>query len=199
MKNQVKFAENVMLIDIAFLNDIACSAKNFFSKKLGRELSNIDLPAWLSYLALDAGLREGDNKIQVILLYEEDANDLACCEPSDFKSLDGMACRTPIGEFVFSCITPTKIASCQELYSELMNLVLDSADVNRLMLVPCHPLYGDRVEDDLRKFFNGKSEEECSKTVYFTIEEPQQPVLCRWDFAFYSLAQAFGIKPGELQ
>lgn len=199
MENQVKFSGNVILIDVAFLNEIACNAKKFLSERLGRELPEIDLPAWLSYLALDAGLREGDNEIQVLLLRDEGMHQLKSCEPSDLDSLDGMACRTPLGEFSFTCVTPAKIASCQELYLDLMNLVLDSADVKHLMLVPFHPLYGHLVEEDLRRFFNGKSEEERGKAVYFVMEEPLQPVLCRSDSIVYSLAQSLGIRSDELQ
>ncbi|WP_300700782.1 DUF6621 family protein [Bacteroides sp.] len=198
MEDKVEFSENVILIDVVFLNKIAYHAKKVLGERLGRELPSIDLPAWLSYLSLDAGLRGSDNEIQVILLHDEATHELDGCEPANLDGLNGMACRTSLGEFAFSCVTPAQITSCEALYLDLMNLALDSADVKRLMLVPFHPLYGDRVEDGLREFFAGKSEEQCARAVYFVMEEPLQPVLARWDLILYSLAQAFGIKSDEL-
>lgn len=194
----MKFSGNVILIDVTFINEVACHAKKFLSEKVGRELPEIDLLAWLSYIALDAGLREGDNEIQVLLVSDDGTHQLKNCEPSDLDSLDGMACRTPLGEFSFSCVTPARITSCEELFLDLMNLLLDSADVKRLMLVPFHLLYGHWVEEGLRKYFNGKSEEECGKAFYFITEELLQPVPCRSDSIAYSLTQALGVKSDEL-
>ena len=62
MEDKIKFPANVILIDVAFLNEVVYGAKNFLEGKLGRKLPDVDLPAWLSYLALDAGLREQENQ-----------------------------------------------------------------------------------------------------------------------------------------
>lgn len=199
MEEKAKFSENVILIDVAFLNEAACHARKFLGMKLGRDLPDMDLPAWFSYLSLDAGLRGDNNEIQVLLLQDEDTRELKGCRPSDLGSLDGMACRTSLGEFAFSCVNPSGITSCEELYLDLMKLALASAEVKHLMLVPFHLLYKDRVEEGLREFFQGKSEGECDKAMYFVMEEPLKPVLFRWDFIVYSLAQAWGIKSDELK
>ena len=44
MNDEIKFPANVILIDVAFLNETVCSAKNFLENKLGRKLPDIDLP-----------------------------------------------------------------------------------------------------------------------------------------------------------
>lgn len=199
MEEKTKFSENVILIDVAFLNEVVCDAQKFLGAKLGRQLPNIDLPAWLSYLSLDAGLRGDKNEIQVLLLHDEGVHELRCCEPSELTSLNGMACRTSLGEFAFACINPAGMTSCENMYLDLMNLVLDSVDVKHLMLVPLHSLYGDRVEDGLREFFKDKSKEECDKAMYFVMEKPSSMVPSRCDFITYSLLQALGIKSYELR
>lgn len=199
MEEKAEFSENVILIDVAFLNEVVCNARKFLGPKLGRELPEIDLLAWLSYLSLDAGLRGDSNEIQVLLLQDESTHELKGCEPSDLGSLDGMVCRTSLGEFAFSCVNSAGITSCEALYLDLMNLALDSAEVKHLILVPFHLFYKDRVEEGLRKFFKGKSEGECDKAMYFVMEEPLKPVYSRWDLIIYSLAQAFGIKSDELK
>lgn len=198
MEDKVKFSKNVILVDVAFLNQIVYHAKRVLGERMECEFPKIDLVAWLGYLSLDAGLRGSDNEIQVILVHDEATHELNCFEPIDLDGLNAMGCRTALGEFVFSCVTPARITSCEALYLDLMNLALDSADVKCLMLVPFHPLYGDRVEDGLRNFFEGKDEEQCSRAVYFVMEKPLTPVLARWDLIINSLAQAFGIKSDDL-
>lgn len=159
---------------------------------------HVDLPAWLSYLALDAGLREQENEVEVLLVHTPAADVLKCCEPSDVNKLNHQACRTPLGEFAFSSVTSSGLVSTEELFLDLMNLALDSADVKCLMLLPFHQVYGNGVEEKLAGFFKDKSEEERGKVVYFITEEPLSPVYCRLEPVFYSLAHAFGIKSDEL-
>jgi hypothetical protein len=173
-------------------------ARNFLEGKLGRKLPDVDLPAWLSYLALDAGLREQENEVEVLLVHTPAADVLKCCEPSDVNKLNHQACRTPLGEFAFSSVTSSGLVSTEELFLDLMNLALDSADVKCLMLLPFHQVYGNGVEEKLAGFFKDKSEEERGKAVYFITEEPLSPVYCRLEPVFYSLAHAFGIKSDEL-
>lgn len=199
MEEKAKFSENVILIDVAFWNKIVCKVQKILSTELGRELPDVDLPAWLTYLSLDAGLRGDANEIQVVLLHDEGTHHLKNCHPVSLDSLDGMACRTSLGEFAFSSVTPAGITSCEAMFLDLMNLALDSAEVKQLMLIPFHSLYGDRVEDGLREFFKGKGEEECSRATYFVMEEPLSPLPCRYDFISYSLLQAFGVKSDELK
>ncbi len=198
MEDKVKFSENVMLIDVAFLNEIVYNIKKILSSRMKRDLPDIDFPTWLSYLALDAGLREADNEIQVLLVHDGESGNLKCCLPSDLDQLNGMACRTPLGELMFTSVSVAGIVSCEQLYLDLMTLALDSAEVKRLMMVPYHPAYGDKVEETLRKFFKGKNEEECSKAIYFMLEKPSEPVFCLCDSIIHSLARSFGIKSDEL-
>lgn len=198
MEQNVKFAENVILVDVSFLNETVSDVKSFMGERLGRELPGVDLPAWFSYLALDAGLREGDNEIQVLLVHEGEVSALPHCRPASLKELDGMACRTPLGEFAFSCVTAADITDSSELFLDLMNLALDSADVKRLALVPFHRLYADRVEEELRKAFDKKEEKIKCQAVYFMMAAPQTPVPCACDSVLYSLSHVLGIQPEEL-
>ncbi|MBE6287880.1 MAG: L-selectin [Mediterranea massiliensis] len=198
MNEKIKFSANVMLIDVAFLNEVAANAQVFLSERIGRKLPDIDLPTWLSYLALDAGLREGENEIQVLLIHEEATQRLLACQPAELKSLNGMACRTTIGEFIFSCVTPADITHCEDLFVDLMTLAIDSADVERLTLLPCHPQYGEKVESALRQIAEDRGGEACDKAIYFCMQSPAQSLPCRTDSVIFSLAQAFGIRPEEM-
>ncbi len=198
MEDKIKFAQNVMLIDVAFLNDVALNIRTFLSRQLGRELPDIDLPEWLGYLALDAGLREGDNEIQVLLLHQEGIRKLSCCQPSRLDDLNAKACRVPLGEMAFACVTPAGITTCEALFLDLLTLALDAADVKRLMLVPSLS-YSSKVGEELEKLLRDKNEEERAKAVCFLLEKPSGPVSFQWDSVSYSLARAFGVRPDELK
>lgn len=198
MNEKIKFSANVMLIDVAFINEVVAGARSFLSSRIGRELPDVDLPAWLTYLALDAGLREGDNEIQVLLVHDENTHRLVGCQPTELTALNGMACRTALGEFLFSCVTPADITHCDDLFVDLMTLAIDSADVEQLALIPCHPQYGEIVENALRQVAEDRGGESCGKAIYFCMQPPRQSLPCRIDSVIYSLAQVFGIRPDEM-
>lgn len=200
MDNNIKFSESVILIDVSFLNETVGDIKSYMGERLGRELPDVDLPAWLSYVALDAGLRKGDNEIQVLLVHDGGVEALPHCLPASLKELDGRACRTSVGEFAFSCVTAADITTSADLFLDLMELALDSADVKRLALVPFHRLYAGRVEEGLRKFYEEKKVKETTgcQVVYFMMAAPEKPVPCTCDSVLYSLSHVLGIQPEEL-
>lgn len=200
MENNIKFASNVILVDVSFLNVTVSEIKSFASRQLGRKLPDLDLPTWLSYLALDAGLHEGDNEIQVLLVHDGKTSSLSCCRPSDLEKLDGMACRTPMGEFTFSYVTAAGITSSADLFLDLMNLAWDAENVELLALVPFHCLYEDWVEEELWRLSSKKMQcvKKTFRTVYLTESSPKEPIPCHHISVFYSLSYALGIQPGEL-
>lgn len=200
MEKNIKFSANVILVDVSFLDETVSNIKSFLAERLGRELPDMDLPAWFTCLALDAGLREGDNEIQVLLVHDGEMPVLPHCCPANLKELDGMACRTSLGELVFSCVNTAGMVTSADLFLDLMNLALDSADVKRLSLVPFHRLYADRVEEELRKFFDKKEEkgEADCQALYFMMAAPQTPVPCVCDSVLYSLSHVLGVQPEEL-
>lgn len=200
MENDIKFASNVILVDVSFLNVTASEIKSFASRQLGRKLPDVDLPTWLSYLTLDAGLHDGNNEIQVLLVHDGKTSSLSCCRPSDLEELDGMACRTPLGEFTFSYVTAAGITSSADLFLDLMDLAWDAENVELLALVPFHGQYADWVEDELWRLSSKKMQRarRAFRTVYFTASSPKNPIPCRHISAFYSLSYALGIQPGEL-
>ncbi len=88
------------------------------------------------------------------------------------------------GRICIFFVTSSGLVSTEELFLDLMNLALDSADVKCLMLLPFHQVYGNGVEEKLAGFFKDKNEEERGKAVYFITEEPLSPVYCRLERCF---------------
>ena len=71
---------------------------------------------------------------------------------SDLKSeLDGMAFKGPLGEFCFMAVSSEGFVSRGELYLDLLHIVLNSAEVKKLIVVPFNEKYGEEVENVLKE------------------------------------------------
>ena len=79
MAENVKLAENVILVDVAYFNDVVKDLKRYFELQLGRPLQNIYVEEWASYLALDSGVRDKDNNIEVLFVHDSQSNKLINC------------------------------------------------------------------------------------------------------------------------
>ena len=144
MDEKIKFPSNVVLIDAVFLNLVVTDLKKYFEKTLMRELQEIDLSELVTYIVLDAGMAVGDNQIQILMVYDKDSAQLSNCRPSDLSAeLNGVAFKSQFGEFSFASVPCEEMVSREELYLDLLSIVLDSADVERLILVSFNEEYGD--------------------------------------------------------
>ena len=187
---QIKLSETVMVIDVAYLNFVINDLRKYFEPLLGRSLQTVDLALFTMYLAMDAGLKGSDNDVQVLLVYDKQSGKLEHCLPSDLKNeLDGVA--LPSEGFV----------SRGDLYLDLLQIVLNAAEVKKLIVVPFNEEYGKEVENVLREcaLENAGHKEEAKDIVYFRMEEPAAPAVCRWEMLGYPLMSALGSRSEDLQ
>ena len=192
MDEKIKFPSNVVLIDAAFLNLVVTDLKKYFEKTLMRELQEIDLSELVTYIVLDAGMAVGDNQIQILMVYDKDSAQLSNCRPSDLSAeLNGVAFKSQFGEFSFASVPCEEMVSREELYLDLLSIVLDSADVERLILVSFNEEYGKKVFDALHEV-KGK------EIIQFRMNEPEVQVEYKWDMLAFPIMQALGIKAEEL-
>lgn len=199
---KIKLSETVMVIDVAYLNFVINDLKKYFEPLLGRPLQTVDLGLLTMYLAMDAGMEEGENDVQILLVYDEQSGKLQHCQPSDLKGeLDGVAFRGPLGEFSFMAVPSEGFVSRGELYIDLLQIVLSSAEVKKLVAVPFNEEYGGEVEDVLREFMAGDAggKKDAKDIVCFRMEEPAAPAVCRWEMLGYPLMSVLGIKSEDLQ
>ena len=188
-----KFPSNVVLIDAAFLNLVVTDLKKYFEKTLMRELQEIDLSELVTYIVLDAGMAVGDNQIQILMVYDKDSAQLSNCRPSDLSAeLNGVAFKSQFGEFSFASVPCEEMVSREELYLDLLSIVLDSADVERLILVSFNEEYGDKVMERLKGVKN-------KETIQFRMNEPEESIEgYQWEMLAYPVMQALGIRGEEL-
>lgn len=192
MDKKIELPETVMLLDAAFLNFVVSDLRKYFEKLLKRPLQEIDLSLLTTYMALDAGVTEGDNKVQLLFVFDKDSSKLLHCNPSDLKEeLNGVAFSSQFGEFAFAGVPCEDMVTREELFLDLLEIVSDSADVKRLIVVSYNEEYGDKVTAKLN---NVKGKE----VFQFRMDAPSDEVKFQREMLAFPLMQALGIKSDEL-
>lgn len=192
MDKKIELPGTVMLLDAAFLNFVVSDLKKYFEKLLKRPLQEIDLSLLTTYLALDAGVTVGDNKVQLLFIFDKDSSKLLHCNPSDLKEeLNGVAFSSQFGEFSFAGVPCEDMVTREELFLDLLEIVSDSADVKKLIVVSYNEEYGEKLTAALNKV-KGK------EVIQFRMNEPGDEVEFQWEMLAFPLMQAFGIKGDEL-
>lgn len=189
---KIKLSQNVMLIDASFLNFVVMDLKKYFERLLKRSLQEIDLTELSSYLALDAGIAEGENEIQMLMVYDKESTVLQHCHPSDLKGeLDGVAFKNQVGEFVFAGVPCEEMVSRADLYVDLLGIVADCSNVKRLIVVSFNEEYGQEVTAALSKV-------EGKEIIQFRMNEPEEMLAYRWEMLAFPVMQSLGIRGDEL-
>lgn len=191
-KPQIELPATVAVIDAAFLNLVITDVKRHFEKVLNRPLQEIDLSLLTTYLALDSGITEGDNDVQILFVYDKESTRLVHCQPSDMvNELNGIAFKSIYGEYSFATVTSEGMVSRADLFLDLLSIVSDSADVKKMIVLSFNEEYGKKVTEALCKV--------KGKEIYqFRMNEPETPVNYKWDILAFAIMRSLGIKANEL-
>ena len=130
------FSTNVILVDADHVDDVVLNLTANFERMLNRRLPKADLPRWLNCLALDGGLRPGNNAIQVIFLHKQENQALKHFVPAHYANdLDGKAFADSLGEFTLHSAAVPELSSSEEMFLHTLDELLKSATTERLMIV----------------------------------------------------------------
>ena len=145
---KTEYTENVILVDADFLDHVTFDLIVNFERMIDRRIDAGDLCHWLDCIALDGGLRPGDNHVEVYFVHDGAHATLANFQPDDMeKDINGKAFQTEHGEFVMAaCPTMDKISTAAIL-RELTQSALQKDGVQRIVVV-AEP---DTAADDLRQ------------------------------------------------
>ena len=112
-----------------------------------------------------------------------------------------MAFKGPLGEFCFMAVSSEGFVSRGELYLDLLHIVLNSAEVKKLIVVPFNEEYGEEVENVLKESVveSAGQRGNAKDIVFFRMEKPVTPVAYRWEILGYPLMSALGIRSEDLQ
>lgn len=111
----VKWCDNVIIADGDYIDKVAFDLIVNFERMIERRIPQADMARWIDCVALDGGLREGDNVTQVILIHDRKNGRLENFKPSIYaEELDGKAFRDNLGEFVISALSPEDMATKED-------------------------------------------------------------------------------------
>ena len=115
---KTKWSENVILVDADYVDAVAFNLIVNFERMLNRPIPKADLAQWLVCAALDGGVGEGKNDIQVVFIHGKGRKALENFTPSDFEAeLDGKAfCDGHLGEFKLSSVQVENLVDGDALY-----------------------------------------------------------------------------------
>lgn len=187
-----KFSANVILADADYVDKVAFDLIVNFERMLGRRIPPADIARWLDCVALDGGLREGDNEVQVILIHNKQQHKLENFKPADYTAeLNNMAFKDHLGEFLLSSLPVESMTSKSDFIADVLAVAANHKDVKRLMVIPDEATQYDIVRHTLRH-----TPEEKHITVFAM--QPMQGGNFRQEILGYSLMSALGIRADEI-
>ena len=187
-----KWAPAVVLIDAAYLDRVAEDLTRNFSRMIGRPLSKADLCHWLDCIALDSGLRPGNNDLQAHFLYPKEMNSLNYFEPSRFDDdLNGLSFDDNLGHFSLFAFPVEEVVRTDEFFLQSLTMLADAQEIKHLMVVADMKAYGT----DVVKI----CQQTDGKQITLFSMEPISGEGFKPEILGYSLMAALGISADELR
>ena len=196
LNREVKWSENVVLADADYVDTVAFNLIVNFERMIGRRIPQADIAKWLDCIALDGGIRDGENEIQVILIHQKDKQKMENFVPGNYTDdLSGKAFKDHIGEFTINAYQAEGFAKTGDFFGEVLELVLAQNSIKRLMVIPNAEdasIY-NKVRETLRR-----ADDDDKRVTVFTMQ-PATGGNYRQEILGYSLMAALGIKANEIK
>lgn len=139
-------AKHYILVDADFIDTFAFDFTVLAERELCQRVKPANLGLWLDCIALDGGLRPGENEVQVAFLHNKDTEGLKHFLPGNFaKEIDGKAFQDNLGEFVLATCPVETVVTKADLFVQSMKAWLETLEDGVLMLVPDMQSYGTQV------------------------------------------------------
>lgn len=195
-KNREKWKENVILVDADYVDKVLFNLTVNFERMLERHIPKASLALWVDCVALDGGLRPGDNEIQVVLIHTKQKEHFDFFAPSDFADeLTDKAFKDHIGEFIFNAYPAEEdIVSYGDFFGEALQLIATQKEVKRLMVIPnAEDAYiYNKVRETLDRI------DADDKRIMVYAMQPMPGGKFQQEILGYSLLAALKIKPEEI-
>lgn len=191
-EKQVIWNENVVIADADYIDKVAFNLIVNFERMLNRRIPQADLARWIDCIALDGGIREGDNHVQVILVHAKQREALANFRPSHYDTeLNGMAFKDHLREFAISAFPTEPLVTQQEFLLDILSMACVQECVKRIMLIADTSQMLDKVKGML------KTVDDEKKRITLFDMQPLTPGPYRQEILGYSLMNAMGIRSEE--
>ncbi len=194
MINVAQWSENVIIADADFIDKVAFDLIVNFERMLMRRIPKADFAKWIDCIALDGGVREGENEVQVVLIHNKENSSLENFTPSNYEEeLNGKAFKDNLGEFCISSFPAEAIVSKSDFVAETVQIVCSQKEVKRVMVIPDDDETYAKVRQALRHI-----DDEGKRITLFAMQ-PMEGGNYRQEILGYSLMNALGIKGEEIR
>ena len=195
-KKQSPWSQNVIIADADYIDHVAFNLIVNFERMLGRRIPPADLPRWAECVALDGGLRAGDEgqQTQVALIHDKQSTRMQNFLPALYdQDLNGKAFTGPLGEFVVNAFPVESVTTKDDFFMDALTAMMNIPDVQRIMVIANVEREGvyNRLRHSLRDMPKDKT-----VTVFAMQPLPGGPF--RQEILGYSLLQALGIRAEEI-
>jgi hypothetical protein len=185
---------NVILVDADYVDKVAFNLIVNFERMIGRRIPQADFAKWIDCVALDGGIREGEQETQVILLHGKQKKAMGNFVPGNYEELNGKAFKDHLGEFVINAYPAEDIVGSEQQFIDTLQLVCTQKEVKRVMVIPNaeDPNIYNKVREALRKTDDDK------RITVFAMQ-PMTGGPFQQEILGYSLMAALGIRAEEVK
>ena len=192
--NPAQWSENVIIADADFVDKVAFDLTVNFERMLMRRVPKADLARWIDCIALDGGIREGENEVQVVLIHNKENTELENFTPAHYKEeLDGKAFKDHLGEFSINTYPVEELVSKADFIAEAAQIACSQKEVKRVMVVPDDEETYAKVRHALNRI-----DDEGKRITLFAMQ-PMEGGNFRQEILGYSLMSALGINGEEIK
>lgn len=196
MEENTHWSENIIIADADYIDKVAFNLIVNFERMIGRMIPPADLAHWLDCIALDGGIREGGNEIQVVLIHDKGKAEMVNFRPAKYADeLDGKAFKDHLGEFSITALEVEEIVSKTQFINDILGAAAIQKDVKRIMVVP------DGEDGVTYQQLRGALQhvEDENKRITMFAMQPMPGGNFRQEILGYSLMAALGIRSDELK
>ena len=191
----IKWSENVMVVDADYVDKVAFNLIVNFERMLGRPIPKADLAKWVDCVALDGGIRPGKQETQVVLLHKKDNRQMENFRPGNYdNNLTGKAFNDHLGEFLINAYSAEDLVDDTQLLLDILQLVCAQKAVKRVMIIP--NAESEVIYNKVRAILNQVEDEEKRMTLFAM--QPMMGGNFRQEILGYSLMAALGIRSEEI-
>lgn len=185
-------ADNIIIADADYIDRVAFDLIVNFERMIGRQIPEADMARWTECVALDGGLREGDNQTLVVLVHDKKSAKLQNFRPADYAAeLDGKAFKSHLGEFQFASVSTEAMADKTRLCIDMAAHFCFEHKAHRVMIATDM----DETIDSLQRLLRDAPDD---KRITLFGMAPLPSGNYRTEILGYSLMNALGIKASEL-
>ena len=196
MNENTHWSENVIIADANYIDKVAFNLIVNFERMIGRRIPKADIAHWLDCIALDGGIRQGDNEIQVVIIHDKETKSFENFAPSNFADeLNNKAFKDSLGEFTITALPVEEIVSKLQLVNDVVGAAAIQKDVKRIMII------ADAEDEATYSQLRGALQhvDDDNKRITMFAMQPMPGGNFRQEMLGYSLMSALGIRSDEIK